>query len=425
MASSLVPPGRTPPARHAGSRPRARRVGASLLVVAAMVGATLVMADRARRRWFADPDEVLKRGQAALAAERIDEAEAAVTALRSLRRPLPEDAMLRGRVHLARGRIDQAVADLALVPDEHESAARARLMAGQAELRRHRAREAEALLRRAIRLDPALIPARRELIYILGYQLRRAEVSSEFEALSRCTELSPENVFHWSLLRKVTWRPETAIAELTRFLEADPGDRWSRLALADNFRRSGLVEDAESLLAPLPGSDPDALAIRVEIALDRHRADEAERLLDSSDSRAPRLARLRGRMALARRDAAAALRWFRLAEADPVENRDVLFGLVNALDLLGDAPAAAAARVRARDLDRLNTLIERAAVRGARTDPALLRALGSACATLGYDSEARAWFRLAIARNPLDTEAQQALFRLGTLPARMPRSPLK
>jgi hypothetical protein len=42
----------------------------------------------------------------------------------------------------------------------------------------------------------------------------------------------------------------------------------------------------------------------------------------------------------------------------------------------------------------------------------LLRALGAACEKIHRLPEARAWYRLAIDANPLDTEAQKALFRL-------------
>ena len=41
-----------------------------------------------------------------------------------------------------------------------------------------------------------------------------------------------------------------------------------------------------------------------------------------------------------------------------------------------------------------------------------MRELGAACAALDRKGEARAWYKLAIALDPLDAESQQALFRL-------------
>ena len=61
------------------------------------------------------------------------------------------------------------------------------------------------------------------------------------------------------------------------FVQADPEDRWSRLAIADNYRRMGLIDDAETTMAPLPDSDRDAMAIRVMLAMDRHQDDRPRR----------------------------------------------------------------------------------------------------------------------------------------------------
>jgi hypothetical protein len=58
-------------------------------------------------------------------------------------------------------------------------------------------------------------------------------------------------------------------------------------------------------------------------------------------------------------------------------------------------------------------LLQRAAGRGNRDDPELPLALGDACAALHRDDEARGWYKVAIARNPLDSRAQRALFQLG------------
>src|SRR6185437_9404992 len=97
------------------------------------------------------------------------------------------DHMLRGQLAVAIGRPDEALAELARVPDDHYMAAQARLLAGQTELRRDRFRRAEEDLRAAVGIDPALVKAHRELIYIYGYQLRRKALSEEFRALSRAT----------------------------------------------------------------------------------------------------------------------------------------------------------------------------------------------------------------------------------------------
>jgi hypothetical protein len=66
----------------------------------------------------------------------------------------------------------------------------------------------------------------------------------------------------------------------------------------------------------------------------------------------------------------------------------------------------------AKKLELLNSLIQRAATLQGRNDPRLIPELGAACAAMGHDAEARAWYHLAIARDPLDAVSQKALFRL-------------
>ena len=359
-----------------------------------------------------DPDAIWQAGEVDLSAGRIDLAEAAANRLSRLREPTPLDCMLRAQLDIAHGRAEEAVVGLMRVPDEHPMAAQAHLMAGQVELRRHRARFAEQYFRKALQLNPKLVQAHRELIYILGHQLRRTELNAEFLALSQLTELTFDNVFHWCLMRTALWEPSTALKELLLFVETDPGDHWSRLAIADNYRRMGLIDDAETAIAPLPDSDLDALAIRVMLAIDRHQDDKAEQLLASGPAGDPTLAKLRGRLALARRDAPSALRCFQVAYAHAPDDRDALLGLVNALTMVGDDKSAAPLRETAKNFELLNSLVQRAAIPNERENPRLLRDLGAACAAAGRDPEARGWYRLAIARDPLDIESQQALFQI-------------
>ena len=313
---------------------------------------------------------------------------------------------------MARKEPEKALADLARVPDDHAMASQARLMAGQIELRRDRVRIAEEWFQAALKLDSKLVQAHNGLIFIYGMQLRRPELNAQFLALSALTPLTSDNVFHWCLLRNNSWDPGEAVTSLVPYVAADPDDRWSRLALAENYRRMAQFDLAERAIAPLGQDDSAALAIRVQIAVDTQQEDRAEHLLSLVKTDDPALARLRGRLALSKRDAAAALHHFQIAfESDP-EDRETVFGLVCALELSGESKAAEPFRETARKLERLNTLVHGAATREARADPALLREFGAACAALHRDAEARAWYELAIAHDPLDGESQRALYRL-------------
>ena len=337
-------------------------------------------------------------------------------AYRYLRRPAVDiDALWaqaeRDFVSRRYDRVDLAV--LARVPDDHYLASRARLMAGQIELRRNRVRFAEKWFQAALKLDSKLIQAHRELIYIYSMQLRRPELNAQFLALSALAPLTSDNVFHWCLLRSNSWDPGEAVATLVPYVAADPDDRWSRLALAENYRRMGLFDQAESVIAPLVGPDDSAaIAIRVQIAVDTQDEVRAEHLLTLAKNDDPALARIRGRLALSKRDNEAALHHFQIAFAADPEDRETVFGLVCALEPSGETKAAEPFRETARKLERLNTLVHRAATREARANPALLRELGEACAALHRDAEARAWYDLAIAHDPLDAVSQRALYGL-------------
>jgi tetratricopeptide (TPR) repeat protein len=367
---------------------------------------------RAMRRAATNPEEIWKQAEADLEAGKLDSVDRAAEQLSHLRKPNPLDWFLRGQLAVARHHVDEAIDFLSRVPDDHYLAARARLLAGQTELRRSRVRYAEEWLIAATRLDPRLVQAHRELIYIYATQLRRAKLNAEFTALSELTDLSFDNAFHWGLLRSNSWEPGKEINGLSQFIDADPRDRWSRLALAENYRRMGRSDDAEQTLAGLPSGEPEVIDLLVRVELDRSDLEQAERLLANGPTGEPLLARLRGRLALAQADTKSAVANFRIAfAADPL-NRETLFGLTAALVLSGDPNAALPYRRTAANLDRFNSLIQRAAARGARADANLMRQLGAACAVLQLNAEARAWYKLAISANPLDSESQEALYRL-------------
>jgi tetratricopeptide (TPR) repeat protein len=392
-------------ARRVNSIPR---VAAALIALVALAAVVALVA----RPKAIDPDQLWDMAQAALQADRLDEAASLLDRLTETREPLARDWMLRAQVAVAQMRIDDAVDAIKKIPDEDPIAGQAWLMLGQLELRRNRARVAEAALRKAVKLDPSLAQAHRELIFILGMQLRRNELNQEFTALSKLTELTYDNVFHWCLLRNCTWEPGEVAETLSTFLEADPSDRHSRLALADNYRQLGLYDEADRTLSGLPEDDKEALLIRIMLAMDRHHEEHAEELLAKGPADDPDLARIRGRIALARRDGPDALRWYRIAYGHDPGDRDTLFGLINAYELCGDDAAAAPLRRDAKNLETFNTLMQRVAAFGGRNDVKLMKEMGAICTSLGFIPEARSWYKLAIARDPLDADSQQALYRL-------------
>jgi tetratricopeptide (TPR) repeat protein len=330
-----------------------------------------------------------------------------------VRTPSAKDLMRHAQRAMAQGRTDEALETLSRIPDKHRLAPQARLAGGQLELRRHRLRAAESLLRKASTLDPRLVQARRELIYIYGVQLRRAELGRTFQELARLVSLRYDDIFIWCLTRGVQWDAAEQVETLSRCLEADPEDRETRLALAENLQLTGRLDDGLRTLGPLPDADAAARAARARILIDRGDLEAAKRLLASGPEDDAALARLRGRQALRRHDANEAIRQFRVADALEPNHRDTLFGLALALQMAGWREESLTYAQRVRDHDLASRLLEGSLTPEGRTDPRLFVRLGEAYARIGRLPEARAWLDLAIQRDPLDADAQKALHQIG------------
>ncbi len=360
----------------------------------------------------ADPDREFQRADAAFKAGRYAEADAALRRLERLGPPTPLIRMLRAEVDVALDRTAEALAEFAAIPDDHPLAPMARLRTGQIQIRRGLTRPAEAALLAASRLLPRSVQPRKELVYIYNIQHRQAELDAELGALLDLDALDYQYVLHWTKTRNTVWNPSGDLASLERFAAADPEDHWSRLALVDALQRLDRLDDAERALAPLPLSDPRVRTRRVFIAMDRGDFAGAEALLAEGPRDDAQLARLRGQLALRRRDGAAAVEQFRIALAgDPID-RLALSGLGTALGLLGRTAEARPYLDAARRHDDLWKLVARAATAEGEHDPKLPGQLGMGCAAVGRNQEARAWLRLAISRDPLDAESQRALFAL-------------
>lgn len=285
---------------------------------------------------------------------------------------------------------------------------------GDLALRERRLTTAERSFRAALQIDPNLAPARLRLIWILTLGMRRGEVLPEFEALAASRPLDFDTVLLWTQVRCEIWDPDKATEQLTECLNRDPQDRWGRLALAEGLRRMGKPEQAQVVLAELPDSDPEVLAILARMAIDRDDLATAEALLGLGPAHHADLAELEGRIALTRRDASAAADWFRKALSSRPDHRPSLLGLASALGILGRTEAIPPILEVVQKQDVLNNLARKAAesIQQSRRDGPLLRDLGAACEALKYRAEARAWYNLAITLDPLDARAQAACYRL-------------
>ncbi|APW61847.1 tetratricopeptide repeat protein [Paludisphaera borealis] len=350
---------------------------------------------------------------------RLDRCEHSLAWLAKHDRLKSQDLLARARMCHAQGRLDEALGSLKAIQDGDGLAAPARLQAARIELSEYRIRDAEASLIAGLARDPRLASARLELIRLYARQQRLEELDSQFQALASQGVLDLTYLSFWGMTRNLHWEPESDVEALRRAVEADPEDRASRLALAEGLRRLGRGAEAAPLLVPLPADDADARAIRAALALDRSDLDEASALIAEGPEMHAETARLRGLLALSRHDHATAAAHFRTALAIKPDDRRTLSSLGTALKLTGQDAEAARYFAEVRRFDLLSALTARLTETAALSDANLLRCLGTANEEVGRLIEAREWYRLAIAQNPLDSESQRALFRLE---ARAPRA---
>ena len=158
----------------------------------------------------------------------------------------------------------------------------------------------------------------------------------------------------WSSSLASSWDPSEAAPPLEEFVKADPGDRHSRLTLAEALRRLRCVDEARSVLGPLPAGDPEVRAILAQVAAARGDDRELERLTGDDADRHPVLARMRARLDLSRRDLPAAIAHLRAAAAADQHNRAVLFQLGDNLTRQGNGDEGRKYVPAARNLDALH-----------------------------------------------------------------------
>ena len=143
--------------------------------------------------------------------------------------------------------------------------------------------------------------------------------------------MSFDQVSLWCLIGSAPWDPQEVRPILAAFVQADPDDRASRLALAEAYGSLGQYENVEAVLKHLPATDPGARAILARIAYDRGDPAAVEALLATGPDDHPILQHYRGQMALLHRDLPAAIRHFRRWTAADPHDRARLYMLGDAL----------------------------------------------------------------------------------------------
>ena len=172
------------------------------------------------------------------------------------------ERLLRAQIAKERGRLDDAVAALDGVADSDPDAATLSQARGLLEFARDRAAPAEVALLAAVARNPNLKEARRGLVDLYAIEGRKSDLVAQFRALAGTSVLTFDDLYLWCLGRRQDLGPAEFAAKLEPMLGNDPSNRTLRLALAENQRRLGQLDEAEQSLAPLSEDDPDALAAK-------------------------------------------------------------------------------------------------------------------------------------------------------------------
>jgi len=367
--------------------------------------------------WFSAgtqaPETIYEKALAQVEANRFDEATLTLGKLLRVRSKTPLDHGLWARVAMAANRNDEALTELSAIPDDHGLGSWARLRRGQLLRLQYRFRAAEEQFQAAIKIAPHLPEPRRELIYILGIQLRRTQLHDQFRSLARLATLSPKEVWVWCMVRDLAWWvPDEQIPILEKALAADPGDTFSRMALAEVFRRTAQPDKALAELEKVQPQTVSAIVNKAEILIERDGPESAARLLESVPTDAPAAAPMRGRLALVSGDAEVAVQQLELAEKTAPGRREVVSNLARAYALAGDTGKSRQTAALAGKIDALGNLLLKSEKNITATGPADWRTLAEACEAAGRWPEARAWMSLVIQQNPLDQPPQAAIFRI-------------
>jgi tetratricopeptide (TPR) repeat protein len=329
-----------------------------------------------------------------------------------------EVRLLQARTARLAGNNDQAEALLREcrelgVPDESLELEHYLLRALQGEL----ASVESALVSRVLEGHPETVAILEVLtpVYLKTYRLQSAR-----ECVNRWREKEPNRLQAWILSAQVNERlraKDDTFASYRRVVELDPDNLPARLTLA------GLLCDRQGPRPALAHFEyvrsrrGDTTEVLVGLARCRrllNETEEARRLLEKAlaehPQNGPALAE-RSRLSLESESAAEAEKWFRRAVKVMPFEKDVLYGLYQCLEQLGNRQEAEEVLTRLQridaDLERLADLTAQIA-RHPRS-PALRCETGLILLRNGQQAEALRWLESALLEDPEHAGAHQAL----------------
>jgi tetratricopeptide (TPR) repeat protein len=341
--------------------------------------------------------------------------------------------MILSRSRAALGDYEGIVDALRRISDESVKKPEALYVSGQALRLLGRGREAEEAFRACVARSPNgwrghPYDARIQLLQIYGLEERHDDfVALAWDSYERMpARLKLNFLVMRTRLELEQAPPEVNAKTLATMVAKDSDDAHALGGLAAARAREGHMEEARELLTRAVALRPGDAELReklMDVLQKLGRLDELAEVLADRPKGADERARTQGFLGIVAEasgdlDAAAAA-FARASKLDPAQY-EYPYKLSRILALQGKA---AEAQARLADRDRIQKA--RAALREAwgtfadvyeadpgRVEPAMLVGMGRACEGLGWNREARAWYREATRRDPADDEARAALERL-------------
>ncbi|GIW89080.1 MAG: hypothetical protein KatS3mg108_3404 [Isosphaeraceae bacterium] len=389
-------------------------LGVIVLVLVAGVAWLVVRGRRAEALW----------NQARAASVREDWAKVheSLVELRRLQ-PLDRDQnRLRVQAALRLRDADAALAALAEVRPDDSEYERALMTRGRLLMEQFRYREAEAVFRRCLALNPRLEEAHVQLVILTGMK-RRAE---DFERqLWDYYEKAEWKIAALRMLsRGIPFLPSRTTVDpahdegylLEQGLAADPSDPEIRPALARYYLNRGEVDRAFVLLEAWLEMYPDDASARLEwvaCQLELGRSEAVGAYLEPGTDRPTQSARfwgLRGEYLKRLGDFEGAVEAFGHAVRLEPRNPEWRFRLGQALRAAGRPTEAESHLSWVQKANQLVALMKNAHDTGA--DPRLLVQAGDLCREMGRVREARGWYEAALKADPQNADYQQRLAQL-------------
>jgi tetratricopeptide (TPR) repeat protein len=327
--------------------------------------------------------------------------------------------LYRGQLARDAGDTEAALAFWRRVPDSPmQQGGTARFLEGTVWLENNQTRRAEQALLKAVELHPAYRQPHERLLQLYVVQLRAAELREQLQIIRGFRPWTLDELVIYQGARGKINRASASIPQLEKYLEADPHDLLSALALARYYLIDDQAARATELLSRMRAEHPEetrVLGLLAESWLVQSEFSKAREVLGESlpaEAAHEWFWRSRGLYAFAVEDwPRAVICLERAAAADP-EDVGVAYQLGLALERAGHPAAAKRQLARTRLVEKL--FLEVSRILGGdrnRTDLSfgIVMEVGRLLMRLDRPSDAVFWFEQAVTWQPQNSAARTGL----------------